>query len=164
MGTFAISFGASGGYIASSQDVITKLRTTNPGCNYGEAPVPAVMAQIIASMKIILANGEGSGGGNTRLKQLLWNLRYLRQGLRRIGYTVYGNEDSPVVPALLLNPAKTPVFSREMLPWKFSVVVVAYPATPLHCLECAEALKRCTQRMTWTTYYLHVKSFVVCFR
>ncbi|KNG80862.1 putative serine palmitoyltransferase 2 [Aspergillus nomiae NRRL 13137] len=141
MGTFTKSFGASGGYITNSQDVITKLRTTNPRYNYGKAPVPAVMAQNIASMKTILANGEGIGGGNTRLKQLLWNSRYLRQGLKRIRYTAYGNEDSPVVPTLLLNPVKMLAFRARCFGGRFLSSSSAILRLRWICLECASALQ-----------------------
>ncbi|KAJ5298087.1 hypothetical protein N7508_008336 [Penicillium antarcticum] len=131
MGTFTKSFGAIGGYIASEHAVICKLRATDPGFIYSEAPAPAVLAQIISSIKIITRRGEGPGEGGTRLAQLLFNSRYLRRGLKQLGLSVYGSEDSPVVPVLLLNPAKMPAFSREMLRRRISVVVVGYPATPL---------------------------------
>lgn len=126
MGTFTKSFGAVGGYIAANRAVIQKLRATNPGSIYSEAPAPAILAQILASIRIV-----SSGQGDRRLKQLLSNSRYLRRGLKRLGYIVFGDDDSPVVPALLLNPAKMPAFSREMLRRKISVVVVGFPGTPL---------------------------------
>jgi serine palmitoyltransferase len=132
MGTFTKSFGAIGGYIASDHGVISKLRATDPGFIYSEAPAPAVLAQILSSIEIIVRRGEGPNEGGTRLEQLLANSRYLRRGLQKLGLLVYGNEDSPVIPVLLLNPAKMPAFSREMLQRKISVVVVGYPATSLH--------------------------------
>ncbi|OJJ03482.1 hypothetical protein ASPVEDRAFT_53871 [Aspergillus versicolor CBS 583.65] len=131
MGTFTKSFGAMGGYIASDRAVISKLRATDAGVIYSEAPAPAVLAQILSSMQIIVRRGQGPDEGGARLAQLLSNSRYLRRGLKRLGLMVYGNEDSPVVPVLLLNPAKMPAFSREMLRRRISVVVVGYPATPL---------------------------------
>lgn len=131
MGTFTKSFGAMGGYIASDRGVILKLRATDAGVIYSEAPAPAVLSQILSSMQIIVRRGQGPDEGGAKLAQLLSNSRYLRRGLKRLGMMVYGNKDSPVVPVLLLNPAKMPAFSREMLRRKISVVVVGYPATPL---------------------------------
>jgi serine palmitoyltransferase len=52
-------------------------------------------------------------------------------GLKRLGFIVYGHDDSPIIPVLLFNPAKMPAFSHEMLKRKISVVIVGYPATPL---------------------------------
>jgi serine palmitoyltransferase len=130
MGTLTKSFGANGGYIAADKIMIDKLRATNSGIFYGEAPVPAVLMQISSALRII--NGElVPGQGEERLQRLAFNSRYLRLGLKRLGFIVYGHDDSPIIPVLLFNPAKMPAFSHEMLRRKISVVVVGYPATPL---------------------------------
>lgn len=130
MGTLTKSFGANGGYIAADKVIIDKLRATNAAVFYGEAPTPPILAQISSSLRII--NGElNPGQGEERLQRLAFNSRYLRLGLKRLGFIVYGNDDSPIIPLLLFNPAKMPAFSHEMLRRKISVVVVGYPATPL---------------------------------
>jgi serine palmitoyltransferase len=130
MGTLTKSFGANGGYIAGDKALIDKLRVTNAGTIYGESPNPAVLAQIISALRII--NGEiVPGQGEERLQRIAFNSRYLRLGLKRLGFIVYGHDDSPIIPLLLYNPAKMPAFSHEMLKRKISVVIVGYPATPL---------------------------------
>jgi serine palmitoyltransferase len=130
MGTLTKSFGANGGYVAGDKVMVDKLRATNPGVIYGEAPAPAILAQISSALRIIC--GEiVPGQGEERLQRLAFNSRYLRLGLKRLGFIVYGHDDSPIIPVLLFNPAKMPSFSHEMLRRKISVVVVGYPATPL---------------------------------
>ena len=130
MGTFTKSFGANGGYIAANAAIIKKLRLSHAGAIHGEAPTPCVLAQIFSSLRII--NGElAPGQGEERLQRLAFNSRYLRLGLKRLGFIVYGCDDSPIIPLLTYHPAKMPAFSREMLARKISVVVVGYPATPL---------------------------------
>jgi len=130
MGTLTKSFGANGGYIAGDKAIVDKLRVTNAGTLYGETPTPAVLAQIITALKLI--NGEiMPGQGEERLQRIAFNSRYLRLGLKRLGFIVYGHDDSPIIPLLLYHPAKMPAFSHEMLKRKISVVVVGYPATPL---------------------------------
>jgi serine palmitoyltransferase len=130
MGTLTKSFGANGGYIAADKKVIDKLRATNSGVVFGEAPTPPILTQILTSLRII--NGELiPGEGGERLQRLAFNSRYLRLGLKRLGFIVYGHDDSPIIPLLLFNPAKMPAFSHEMLKRKISVVIVGYPATPL---------------------------------
>jgi serine palmitoyltransferase len=130
MGTLTKSFGANGGYVAGDKVAIDKLRLCNAGTVYGEAPGPAVLAQIIAALKLI--NGDLiPGQGEERLQRIAFNSRYLRLGLKRLGFIVYGHDDSPIIPLMLYNPAKMPAFSHEMLKRKISVVVVGYPATPL---------------------------------
>lgn len=130
MGTLTKSFGANGGYIAGDKAIIDKLRVTNAGSIYGESPAPPVLAQISSALRII-AGEFVSGQGEERLQRLAFNSRYLRLGLKRLGFIVYGHDDSPIIPVLLYNPAKMPAFSHEMLKRKISVVVVGYPATPL---------------------------------
>lgn len=130
MGTLTKSFGANGGYVAGDKVMVDKLRATNSGVIYGEAPAPAILAQISSALRIIC--GEIiPGQGEERLQRLAFNSRYLRLGLKRLGFIVYGHDDSPIIPVLLFNPAKMPAFSHEMLRRKISVVVVGYPATPL---------------------------------
>jgi serine palmitoyltransferase len=130
MGTLTKSFGANGGYIAAEKHIIDKLRTTHAANIYGEAPSPSVLTQISTSLRII-AGELAPGQGEERLQRLAFNSRYLRLGLKRLGYIVYGQDDSPIIPIMLYNPAKMPAFSHEMLRRKIAVVVVGYPATPL---------------------------------
>lgn len=130
MGTLTKSFGANGGYIAADKHVIDKFRNSNAGSVYGESPAPPVLMQISSSLRII--SGElVPGQGEERLQRLAFNSRYLRLGLKRLGFIVYGQDDSPIIPLMLYNPAKIPAFSHEMLRRKIAVVVVGYPATPL---------------------------------
>ncbi|KAF2746156.1 serine palmitoyltransferase [Sporormia fimetaria CBS 119925] len=130
MGTLTKSFGANGGYIAADKDIIDKLRTQNAAMLFAESPAPPVLVQIASALRII--TGEYvPGEGEERLQRLAFNSRYLRLGLKRLGFIVYGHDDSPIIPIMLYNPAKMPAFSHEMLRRKISVVVVGYPATPL---------------------------------
>ncbi|KAK0722577.1 pyridoxal phosphate-dependent transferase [Lasiosphaeria miniovina] len=130
MGTFTKSFGANGGYIAAEKHIIAKLQSTNAATLLGESPTPSVLMQILASLRII--TGElAPGQGEERLQRIAFNSRYLRLGLKRLGYIVSGHDDSPIVPVMVYHPAKISAFSHEMLKRKISVVVVGYPATPL---------------------------------
>ncbi|KAI6085512.1 serine palmitoyltransferase [Hypoxylon rubiginosum] len=130
MGTLTKSFGANGGYVAAEKHIIDKLKSQNAATMLGESPTPAVLMQILASLKII--TGElVPGQGEERLQRIAFNSRYLRLGLKRLGMIVYGHDDSPIIPIALYNPAKISAFSHEMLKRKISVVVVGYPATPL---------------------------------
>jgi serine palmitoyltransferase len=130
MGTLTKSFGANGGYVAAEKHIIDKLRSTNAATIYGESPTPPVLMQILSALKII-SGDLVPGQGEERLQRIAFNSRYLRLGLKRLGYIVYGHDDSPIIPVVLYNPAKMPAFSHEMLRRKISVVIVGYPATPL---------------------------------
>merc|ERR1711939_959058 len=88
MGTLTKSFGANGGYVCAEKHIIDKLRSTNAATIYGESPTPPVLMQILSSLKII--SGEISPGqGEERLQRIAFNSRYLRLGLKRLGFIVY---------------------------------------------------------------------------
>eukprot|EP00052_Salpingoeca_macrocollata_P001142 m.24089 g.24089 ORF g.24089 m.24089 type:complete len:512 (-) comp11139_c1_seq1:80-1615(-) len=130
MGTFTKSFGSAGGYIASSKQVIEGLKRRSHGHNYAASMSPAVAQQVVTSMKIIM--GEAGGNeGQRRLKALADNAKHFRQGMKKLGFIVYGNDASPIVPMLIFMPAKIVTFSREMKKRGVAVVVVGFPATSI---------------------------------
>ena len=93
-------------------------------------PAPASSLPQWLSLPAHLRDGSE---GQTRLRRLAFNARYLSRGLQKLGFIIYGHSDSPIIPLLIFNPGKMCVFSRMMLERKtpIVVVVVAYPATPL---------------------------------
>ena len=130
MGTFTKSFGATGGYIAGDKVLIERLRNNYITQNYSESVPPPVLAQIISSLQVI----EGKinpGEGKERLQRIAFNSRYLRLGLKKLGFIVYGADDSPVIPLLVFLPAKMPAVSKMLYEKGIAVVIVSYPATPL---------------------------------
>jgi hypothetical protein len=44
--------------------------------------------------------------GQKRIQQLACNVRYFRRQLVDMGFIVYGNDNSPVVPVMIFMPAK----------------------------------------------------------
>ncbi|XP_024415119.2 serine palmitoyltransferase 3 isoform X1 [Desmodus rotundus] len=130
MGTFTKSFGASGGYIAGRKDLVDYLRVHSHSAVYATSMSPPIAEQIIRSMKFIMGL-DGTTEGLKRVRQLAKNTRYFRQRLHEMGFIVYGNEESPVVPLLLYLPSKVAAFARHLLNRKIGVVVVGFPATPL---------------------------------
>ncbi|KAG0794266.1 hypothetical protein G6F21_002993 [Rhizopus arrhizus] len=74
---------------------------------------------------------DGTDTGRKKIKQLAENSLYFIERLRELGFIVYGDQGSPVIPLLLFNPAKIPAFSRELLKHGIATVVVGYPATPI---------------------------------
>ncbi|XP_062406856.1 serine palmitoyltransferase 2b [Sardina pilchardus] len=130
MGTFTKSFGAAGGYIGGKKELIDYLRTHSHSAVYATSISPPVAQQIITSMKCIMGE-DGTNLGRDRLRQLSENTTYFRRRLQELGFIIYGNEDSPVVPLMLYMPAKIGAFGREMLKRNIGTVVVGFPATPI---------------------------------
>ena len=88
--------------------------------------------------------------GQKRIQQLACNVRYFRRQLVDMGFIVYGNDNSPVVPVMIFMPAKiayeirgpstylhslrvlvSRAVNREMLKRGCAVVTVGFPATLL---------------------------------
>ncbi|XP_040837768.1 serine palmitoyltransferase 3 [Ochotona curzoniae] len=130
MGTFTKSFGAAGGYIAGKKDLVDYIRVHSHSAAYATSMSPTVAEQIIRAIKFIMGL-DGTTQGVQRVQQLTKNTIYFRQRLREMGFIIYGNDYSPVVPVLLYMPGKVAAFARHMLEKKIAVVVVGFPATPL---------------------------------
>ena len=62
MGTFTKSFGAAGGYIASSREMINHLRLTGHSSVYAEPMPPPILQQVYTSMRIIMGEEAGNDG------------------------------------------------------------------------------------------------------
>ncbi|KAK7820760.1 long chain base biosynthesis protein 2a, partial [Quercus suber] len=130
MGTFTKSFGSCGGYIAGSKELIQYLKYTCPAHLYATSMSPPAAEQIISAIKVILGE-DGTSRGAQKLARVRENSNFFRSELQKMGFEVLGDNDSPVMPIMLYNPAKIPAFSRECLKRNVAVVVVSFPATPL---------------------------------
>ncbi|XP_048733485.2 serine palmitoyltransferase 2-like isoform X2 [Ostrea edulis] len=130
MGTFTKSFGAAGGYLGGSKNLINHLRVSSHSAIYSSSMPPCVIQQVISSMKIMLGK-DNTDEGKKRIKTLAWNTSYFRRRLMEMGFIVYGNEHSPVIPILLFMPGKISCLSRECLKRGLGIVVVGFPATSI---------------------------------
>jgi serine palmitoyltransferase len=125
--------------------LIDSLRLRSHSSVYAESISIPVIKQVYASMRMIMGEDYGADGRH-RIQALARNSSYFCSELRRMGFLVFGN-DSPVIPLLLMNPAKIPAFSREMLDRGVAVVVVGYPATPIitsrvrFCISAAHSME-----------------------
>ena len=124
MGTFTKSFGAAGGYIAGSKELIDYLRVHSQSYIYPPSVSPPVARQIISSMREIM-----QGDGLKRIEQLSRNSRYFRQCLQNLGCVVYGHDDSPVVPMMTFSPVKINELVLNLHARKIATVGVGFPAT-----------------------------------
>ena len=105
MGTFTKSFGSAGGYIAGSKKLVDYLLLNSHGNAYATSMSPPVTLQIIKTLEIIMGV-DGTNEGQRRIKQLADNTKYFRDKLVKMGFIVYGNQASPVVPMMLYMPSK----------------------------------------------------------
>ena len=127
MGTFTKSFGGMGGYIASSENVISHLRTICAASSFHNSLSPTVCRQIISALTVISTTQVGKD----KIQRLRDNSNYFRMKLKEMGLNVLGHYDSPIMPVMLYNPTKIGAFSRECLKRGLAVVVVGFPAVPI---------------------------------
>jgi len=108
MGTFTKSFGSAGGYIAGTKSLVEHIKKYSHANAYSTSMSPVVAQQVITSLRIISGDQPNTDGqdGQRRIAQLAWNCQYFRKSLVKMGFIVYGNDDSPVVPLMLYMPAK----------------------------------------------------------
>ncbi|CAB03390.2 Serine palmitoyltransferase 3 [Caenorhabditis elegans] len=130
MGTLTKSFASAGGYMGGSKKVIDHIRRYSAGTCYGVTMSPPLIAQVERAV-LIMSGKDGTDIGRQKAIQLLENSRYFRKELRKRGFLVYGNNDSPVVPLMTFYITKVVEFSRRMLKHNIGIVAVGYPATPL---------------------------------
>lgn len=61
--------------------------------------------------------------GAQKLAKIRENSNFFRSELQKMGFEVLGDNDSPVMPIMLYNPAKIPAFSRECLKRNVSLLI-----------------------------------------
>ncbi|XP_043220609.1 serine palmitoyltransferase 2-like isoform X2 [Amphibalanus amphitrite] len=135
MGTFTKSFGAIGGYMAGSRRLIAHVRRHSHSMFYASGLPPPVAGQISAVLCELLGRG-GAGVGRARIRRLTDNTRYFRKRLSQMGFILYGDDDSPVVPLLIFLPAKACAFWSELMKHNVATVIVGFPATPILKVRC----------------------------
>lgn len=94
------SFGSCGGYIAGTRRLINYLRMNSHANAYASSMSAPIAQQILTSLRIIIKRDE-TNEGIKRIEQLAWNSIYFREKLIQMGFIVYGNKDSPVIPLML---------------------------------------------------------------
>lgn len=126
MGTFTKSFSSVGGYVGGRHDLIAALRSHAFFYNHRVGIAPMFAQQMLN----VLADLDSENGRN-KLAQLRQSSVYFRERLKAMGFHVYGDEESPVIPLVFYNPVKMMDIYRDMLSRKIAVVVVGFPAVPL---------------------------------
>lgn len=83
-------------------------------------------AQQALSALHVISGEDGTDEGKKRIKQLHDNSNLFRSALLDLGFHVFGDTNSPVVPMMVYHPAKMAACSRVLLKrgvrifWEFS--------------------------------------------
>ena len=95
MGTFSKTFASLGGFVAGPERVINFIKHFSPALIFSASPTPASVAAAIAALDILEEEPE-------RVEKLISNANYMREGLKKKGFTVIDGRTA-IVPVMVGN-------------------------------------------------------------
>ena len=128
MGTFSKSLASCGGFIAGTHEVIDFLRISSRAFLFTAAAVPAAVGAALAALRIVR-----SDEGPALFAGVLDNARYLRDGLRGLGFEVLDDGSgitTPIVPVVVGDDWKAVLLWRALYDAGVYVNVALHPAVP----------------------------------
>jgi len=140
MGTFSKSLAACGGFVAGPAEVIEYLRIASRTFLFTASAVPAALGAALAPLQIIRSQ-EGPG----LLASVLERARYLRDGLRALGYLTLSGEavrsgpaagaplevfGTPIVPILVGDDWQAALLWRALYDGGVFTNCALHPAVP----------------------------------
>src|SRR4051794_7656842 len=127
MGTFSKSLASCGGFIAGPTEVVEFLRYQSRAFLFTAAAVPAAVGAALAALRVIR-----SDEGPELMARTHANARYLRDGLKALGYTTidsgFGELHTPVVPVVVGDDWKCAQLWKALYDAGCFVNVALYPA------------------------------------
>ena len=121
-GSLAKSIPSNGGFVACSQELAIFMQHAASPYIFSAATGPASVAAALAGFAILKQEPE-------RVDRLRANGRYLRSGLRELGYDI-GLSETAVVPLMLEDEATTALFARRLRDYGILATPVMFPAVP----------------------------------
>jgi 8-amino-7-oxononanoate synthase len=122
VGTFSKSLAGVGGVCVSDHPELTLLHFLARAYVFTASSSPANVASVQAAVRVVRAHPE--------LRDRLWaNIRAFRRGLQDAGYTI-GATESPIVPIVTGDEARTIALWQELLAQGLYVNVIVPPGCP----------------------------------
>jgi 8-amino-7-oxononanoate synthase len=124
MGTFSKSLASCGGFLAGSHEVIDFLRIQSRSFLFTASAVPAAVGAALAAVKIC-----NSDEGPELFARLLDNAKYLRDGLKDLGFRVVESEPvTAVIPVIIGDDWQAVLFWKALYDAGVYTNVALYPA------------------------------------
>lgn len=114
--------GAAGGFVASSKPIIEFLVQRSRPQLFSNALPPATAAGALAAIKILESEPQ-------RVRKLHENVKYLRDGLRRLDYKVI-ESPTAIIPIIVGETAKAIKLAQKMLDCGVLITGFGYPVVP----------------------------------
>ncbi|MEK6599343.1 MAG: aminotransferase class I/II-fold pyridoxal phosphate-dependent enzyme [Deltaproteobacteria bacterium] len=122
--TLGKALGVNGGYIVSTNTVISYLRETAPFYIYSNPITPAEAAAAIKSLEIL-----GSPDGIRLLERLRRLAARLREGLKQLGYETIPGEH-PIVPLMVRDTERTSEMVKHLFVNDILATGLNFPVVP----------------------------------
>jgi glycine C-acetyltransferase len=119
-GSLAKGIPSNGGFIAASQELCIYLQHAAAPFIFSAALCPAAVGAVRAALEILRSEPE-------RVQRVQRNARFLREGLRELGYNT-GRSETAVIPVVLGDDATTAFFAGRMRELGVMVTPVMFPA------------------------------------
>ena len=124
VGTLGKAFGVNGGYVTSSQTIITYLRETAPMYIYSNPISPAEASAALKSLEIL-----DSEKGKDILTHLHKITKKFEKGLLDLGYEIIVS-DHPIVPLMVRDTRKTTELVNYLIERGILATGLNYPVVP----------------------------------
>jgi glycine C-acetyltransferase len=115
--------GGSGGYTTASTEIVELLRQKSRPYLFSNSLVPAIVASSIKVFEILK-------NSNKLVNKLHENTVLFRTEMKKLGFTILGSPESPIVPVLLKDERLATEFGDEMIKEGIYVVGFSYPVVP----------------------------------
>lgn len=122
MGTFSKTFTVTGGFVASSKDIINYLRFFARSYMFSASVSPGVVAAVLAGLEVIKAEPE-------RLENLRANINYANECLKNLGFD--SNNKSAIIPLRVPINMNIREAAYEFHKRGIFINSIEYPAVPL---------------------------------
>jgi glycine C-acetyltransferase len=115
--------GASGGYTTGRRDVVEILRQKSRPYLFSNSIAPPIVGASLKVLDLLTTN--------TQLRdQLARNTKQFREGMKKAGFKIIGNDECPIAPVMLGDARLASEFADEMLKRGIYVIGFSYPVVP----------------------------------
>lgn len=122
MGTLSKAIGVVGGYVAGRQNLIDWLKVRSRPFLFSTATTPADTAACLKAIELLSESGH--------LVEQLWeNGRYLKEGLRKLGYDI-GQSETPITPCIIGEEKTAQAFSKRLYEEGVYAKAIVFPTVP----------------------------------
>lgn len=124
MGTFSKTLAATGGFVASTKEIVSYIRHYARSYIFSASLPPAVVAMVLAALDVMENEPE--------LRERLWdNVYYMHGNLKRMGYDVFpSTPESAIMIMTIGDEVKLRHMSRKVHEAGIFLNAVPYPAVP----------------------------------